>query len=218
MTPYVEEYLEVGSKSAASLAVALGRCQVGEGARVLDFGCGLGRTLRFLRGHDWRLSGCDVHVAAVTWAAAAFPEVTFVVNGPSPPLPYPDASFEAIYAVSVFTHFDWEAQVAWANEMARCLACGGYLLVTTMGPHALGGFPNLATEIRRNRLAVEGFDFVRSGPNFNDNAAFHTSEGLARLAGSELELESWTSGGLDGFQDLAILRRKRRHESQPETG
>lgn len=210
MTPYIGEYLEVGRKSAASLRTALVAAGIGEGARILDFGCGLGRTLRFLDGQGWRLHGCDVNAPAIGWSASAFAAIEFAVNGGDPPLPYGDGAFEAIYAVSVFTHFDREAQASWFGEMARCLADGGRLLVTTMGPHALGGFPNLATDERRAALAAEGFAFVAGGPDFNDNGAFHTGPGIAGLAGPELALESWTSGGLDGFQDLAILRRRPR--------
>jgi SAM-dependent methyltransferase len=213
MTPYIGEYLEVGRKSAASIGAALAAGGLGPGARVLDFGCGLARTLRFLRGAGFELKGCDVDAAAIGWSAAAFPEIGFAVNRPEPPLPYGDAAFEAIYAVSVFTHFGRPSQEAWMREMARCLADHGLLLVTTMGRHALGGFPNLATAERRAELDDAGFVFVPGGERFNDNGAFHTAAGLARLAGPELELEAWTSGGLDGFQDLAVLRRLPRPSS-----
>ena len=210
MTPYIGEYLEVGRKSAFSIGAALAAGRLAPGSRVLDFGCGLARTLRFLRGSGFELRGCDVDAAAVAWSASAFPEIGFAVNHPHPPLPYPDAAFDAVYAVSVFTHFDRQGQEAWMREMARCLADDGLLLLTTMGPHALGGFPNLATAERRAELQGEGFVYVAGGPRFNDNGAFHTAEGLARLAGAEFALESWTSGGLDGFQDLALLRRRAR--------
>jgi SAM-dependent methyltransferase len=215
MTPYIREYLEVGRKSAASIGAALELGGLGPGDRVLDFGCGLARTLRSLVGTDWQLRGCDVDAAAIAWSASAFPEIGFAVNSPQPPLPYPDADFEAIYAVSVFTHFDRDAQSAWMREMARCLADDGMLLVTTMGPHALGGFPNLDTAERRSELREEGFSYVPGGDRFNDNGAFHTPEGLARLAGADFSLESWQSGGLDGFQDLAILRRGPRVPAPP---
>ncbi len=210
MTPYIGEYLEVGRKSAASIGATLDSAGLGADSRVLDFGCGLARTLRFLGDRGWRLHGCDVNAPAVAWSASAFPGIAFAVNAEEPPLPYPPSSFDAIYAVSVFTHFDRAAQLAWMSEMARCLADGGLLLVTTMGPHALGGFPNLASPERRARLAEEGFDFVPGGSSFNDNGAFHTAEGLARLAGEVFHLESWKSGGLDGFQDLAVLIRRPR--------
>lgn len=210
MTPYIGEYLEVGRKSAASLEKALVAAGLGGGARILDFGCGLARTLRFFEDRGWRLHGCDINAPAVAWSAGAFPEIAFAVNGEAPPLPYGEASFEAIYAVSVFTHFGEQAQRRWLAELARCLADGGLLLATTMGPHALGGFPNLATAERRARLEREGFDYVPAGTSFNENGAFHTAAGLARLAGDTFVLESWVSGGLDGFQDLALLRRRSR--------
>lgn len=207
MTPYIAEYLEVGRKSAASIGAALELGGLDPGARVLDFGCGLARTLRFLRGSGWQLQGCDIDAEAIGWSASAFSEIGFAVNGPRPPLPYDDASFEAIYAVSVFTHFDRAGQELWMREMARCLADDGLLLLTTMGPHALGGFPNLATAERLAALREDGFAYAAGGPRFNDNGAFHTAAGLARLAGADFTLESWSSGGLDGFQDLALLRR-----------
>lgn len=212
MTPYIAEYLEVGRKSAASLEAAMKAAGVAPGAAILDFGCGLSRTLRFFTNEEgWRLHGCDINAAAIAWSAASFPGIRFAGNRADPPLPYGDASFAAIYAVSVFTHFAEGAQVGWLEEMARCLEDGGLLLVTTMGPHALTGFPNLDTAERRARLEQRGFDFVpgESG-EFNGNGAFHTAAGLGRLAGRHFHLESWACGGLDGFQDLALLRRQPR--------
>lgn len=210
MTPYIREYLEVGAKSAASIDAALRNVLTEDVPRVLDFGCGLGRTLRFLRDRRYELFGCDVHAAAIQWAASAFPDIRFEINAEAPPLPYGSATFDAIFAVSVFTHFDETAQRSWAQEMARCLRDQGVLVLTTMGPHALSGFPNLNTPERLQVLARAGFDYVPAAGSFNDNGAFHTAEGLARLMGSDFELLSWKSGGLDGFQDLSVLRRRSR--------
>lgn len=210
MTPYIREYLEVGAKSAASIDAALRNVLTEDVPRVLDFGCGLGRTLRFLRDRRYELFGCDVHAAAIQWAASAFPDIRFEINAEVPPLHYGSATFDAIFAVSVFTHFDETAQRSWAQEMARCLRDQGVLVLTTMGPHALSGFPNLNTPERLQVLARAGFDYVPAAGSFNDNGAFHTAEGLDRLMGSDFELLSWKSGGLDGFQDLSVLRRRSR--------
>jgi SAM-dependent methyltransferase len=209
MTPYVKEFLDVGAKAAAAIAAALAEQEIRSDSAVdvLDFGCGLSRTLRFMpRGH-WRLHGCDVDGETIAWSRSAFADVAYQVNAAQPPLPFPEGHFAAAFAVSVFTHFDFADQRLWAAEMARILPPGGILVVTTMGPHALTGFPNLFLPENRDRLATEGFFLAPGGEKFNERGAFHNAAGLVRCFAPHFELLDWRSGGLDGFQDLSILRR-----------
>lgn len=105
------------------------------GKRVLDFGCGAGRTLRqFVPEADAaRFSGCDIDQNSIAWLDANLsPPFTAFVNGERPPLPQPGGSFDLIYAVSVFTHLtsEWSS---WLLELRRVLADDGLLLVTFMG-------------------------------------------------------------------------------------
>jgi SAM-dependent methyltransferase len=209
MTPYVAEYLEVGRKSAAAIGSSLAAHGITpeQDLDVLDFGCGLSRTLRFLPRGVWRLHGCDIDADTVGWSKSALPDVGFAVNGNEPPLPFPPQEFAAVYAVSVFTHFNLGDQRCWAAEMARILKPGGILVVTTMGPHALTGFPNLNLPENRARLESEGFFLAPGGEKFNERGAFHTARGLERCFAPFFEVLDWQSGGLDGFQDLSVLRR-----------
>src|SRR5947208_884804 len=55
------------------------------------------------------------------------------VNGLAPPLAFDDASFDLVYALSVFTHLTGDLQVAWRDELRRVLRPGGRLLITTHG-------------------------------------------------------------------------------------
>lgn len=215
MTPWIWEYLQVGEVAAGSVRAAFeDACLAstrdtadGGAPRVLDFGCGLGRTLRFLLDTCWHLEGCDVDARSVEWSRTAFPQIRFEVNAPEPPLPYPSSTFDGLFAVSVFTHFDAPQQSAWAAEVARVLRAGGLALITTMGVHALGGFPNLHSDDNRRTLEEAGFFVDEGGEDFNSRGAFHTRAGIEDIFGDGFEVLSHRPGGVDGFQDLSVLRR-----------
>lgn len=107
-----------------------------DGKRVLDFGCGVGRTLRhFLadagRNEFW---GCDIDQASIAWLEAHLsPPFRFVVNRPEPPIALPSGTFDLIYCISVFTHLT-DTWSAWLLELHRLLASDGLLFATFMGP------------------------------------------------------------------------------------
>jgi SAM-dependent methyltransferase len=106
-----------------------------DGKRVLDFGCGAGRTLRQLVGGDGgtELWGCDIDVESIEWLNAHLaPQVHAFVNRELPPLDQPDKTFDLVYCVSVFTHLarSWSA---WLAELHRVLKPDGLVLVTFMG-------------------------------------------------------------------------------------
>ncbi|MEM9593069.1 MAG: methyltransferase domain-containing protein [Acidobacteriota bacterium] len=207
MTPWVWEFLDVGRASALAVQRELQAGGLAPDAthRVLDFGCGLGRTLRFLSHLPWHLAGCDVDTRSIDWLRRAMPDLEILPNEKDPPLPWPDGAFDGVFAISVFTHFDAGQQRQWAREIARVLRPGGAAAVSTMGPHAFGGFPNLSTPENEHQLTEEGFLFHPGGEAFNARGAFHTREGVEEVFRPHLDLILWTSGGVDGFQDLSLL-------------
>ena len=204
MTPWAMEYLEVGRRSAETIRRVLAEAGVRAEAshKVLDFGCGLARTLRHLTSTAWDLWGSDVDEDSVVWSQRAVPEVQFEANGVDPPLPFDSEFFDAVYAISVFTHFSTDHQHRWAEELARVLRPGGIAVVTTMGPWAFDPLPPEA------QAPLPGFWFVPVSGAFNNSAAIHTEDGLEHFFHPDFEKESWTRGGLDGFQDLGVFRRR----------
>lgn len=208
LTPFVSEYLRIGRRSAVALEAAILRSGLKGEARVLDFGCGSARTLRHLRKSGWILHGCDIDTEAIAWARRALPDVDLRVTGEHPPLPWPDGTFDAIWAVSVFTHLSGRAQQEWFAELARVLRPGGVLLISTMGISVIGAFADHDTQSNRSQLAAEGHLFRTRPGDFNDQAAFHTPAGIRALAAPWFDLEEWAEQGLDGFQDLSVLRRR----------
>ena len=102
---------------------------------VLDWGCGSGRTLLWLRRYEgWRARyhGCDVDTAAVTWLQAQGVERVTTCDE-LPPLPYEDGSFAGLFGFSVLTHIPPERHRLWYEEFRRVLAPGGVAYVTTHG-------------------------------------------------------------------------------------
>jgi SAM-dependent methyltransferase len=113
--------------------------------RVLDFGCGAGRTLRhfFPEAAQCDFWGCDIDTDSVEWLKAALcPPFHVFQNRELPPLELESESLDLVYAVSVFTHLT-DSWSTWLLEMHRILASEGLLLATFIGP---GAAPHVTDE------------------------------------------------------------------------
>jgi SAM-dependent methyltransferase len=111
-----------------------------DGKRVLDFGCGAGRTLRHFTDEATRCEiwGCDIDEASIAWLKDNLsPPFQFVRGGEEPPLPFPAGHFDLIWAVSVFTHLA-DSWARWLCELHRLLRPGGLLLASFHGEGSAG--------------------------------------------------------------------------------
>jgi SAM-dependent methyltransferase len=107
-----------------------------ERAKVLDFGCGWGRHIRFLlrEMQPQQITGSDVDPDVIELCRRQIPGVRFETNGIAPPLSHPAGAFDAVYAQSVFSHLPEHAHMLWLEELVRVLRPGGLLIATTDGP------------------------------------------------------------------------------------
>jgi SAM-dependent methyltransferase len=133
----VDEFLRVGQACASLIRLHAGEMgtDLDHAGRVLDFGCGCGRTARwFLPGlKNTEFHGVDVDADAVGWCRQYLSPGQFAVNGPAPPLAFSAEHFDVIYCLSVFTHLDEAMQDLWLSELARILKPDGILLLTVHG-------------------------------------------------------------------------------------
>jgi len=132
----VARYDELGRSCADHISRIHPQDWTWEGKRILDFGCGAGRTLRHFLGlpASTELYGCDLHGGSISWMQVHLPHRLEVFeNDFQPPLDVPDGHFDLVYALSVFTHIS-EGWAGWILEMQRILAPGGLLLATFLGP------------------------------------------------------------------------------------
>jgi len=139
-----EDFDDFGRRSAAGIEALLPERWTFEGKRVLDFGCGAGRTLRHFvcAGEVAEFHGCEIDAASVAWLERHLsPPFRVALVGEAPPLPYQTSFFDLVYAVSVFTHLT-DLWSAWLLDLHRVLRPDGLLIATFLGPggpHGIAG-------------------------------------------------------------------------------
>jgi SAM-dependent methyltransferase len=106
-----------------------------DGRRVLDFGCGAGRTLRHFLADAQAAEfwGADIDAASIEWLDRNLcPPLHATRSSVVPPLGLDHGSFDLIWALSVFTHLT-DNSLPWLVELHRLLKPGGFLIATYMG-------------------------------------------------------------------------------------
>jgi SAM-dependent methyltransferase len=128
-------YDALGAETKAALLALLPDDWSFAGRRVLDFGCGAGRTLRHMlaEAETAEVWGADVDAASIEWLSEHLcPPLRALRCGERPPLPFADGSIDLAWAISVFTHLT-DASAAWLLELHRVLRPGGLLMASYMG-------------------------------------------------------------------------------------
>lgn len=211
-----ESYLRNGQAIARCLVDALNKHGATLRHRVvLDFACGPGRVISELASatESCSLHGSDIDAEAIAWASENLSSVAeFSTNTTSAPTDYPDAMFDVIYSVSLFTHLNTAAQDEWLAEMQRLLKPGGTLLVTTHGRFTLDS----CTPDERAALQREGIVYrtdhkgrfkVDGLPDFYQTT-FHTVDYVQRHWGRYFSIVEHIEGGLNGHQDMVVMRKR----------
>ena len=130
-------------------------------SRVLDFGCGWGRIIRFFLKDvaPERLVGVDRFSGARAASRQTNRWSRFVGCETLPPTDLEPESFDLIYAYSVFSHLSEESHLRWLAEFERLLRPGGILIVTTF-PRAVleGTSPEVAGRFEPLDLALDSYD------------------------------------------------------------
>lgn len=197
---------------------------LGAGMRGLDFGCSSGRVVRVLAAAhpdiDWH--GCDPIGGAIEWAQEHLPDVSFLHSPERPPLPYESACFDFVYAISIWSHFDAPAALAWLSEMKRIVKPGGALLMSTHG------YSTIAHDGRTDRRSSAQLEEVRAalfdsgfwyraefGPqgdhgvaNAEWGTAFLTPEWLLARVTGDWRVCTFAPGRVEDNQDLYVLERR----------
>jgi SAM-dependent methyltransferase len=204
-------------------ALAGAGAQLRAGMRALDFGCSSGRVVSVLGAAypDVEWHGCDPIESSIAWADANLPGIDFRVSPVEPPLDYDDASFDLVFAISIWSHFAEGAAVRWLDEMHRILRPGGSLVLTTHGyqtlafydEHAL--FPRAELKTIRDALYSSGFWFAPIFGEEGDWGLKNPDWGLAFLTPEWLLAHAWPHWRVDAFgagrnqdnQDVFVLER-----------
>lgn len=206
--PDIGVFLVSGKNAADSIRSVLQKNAVSfeSLSAVLDFGCGCGRVIRHCSHSGATITGCDYNPALIQWCRESLRFARFEINQLVPPLPFPDGSFDLIYALSVFTHMPEELQHQWMRELSRVLKSPGHLLITAHGEHYLRDLDETqATQFRQGQLVVKEL----GEPGSNHFGAYHPYSYVEQHLSKGFEIAAFEKEGALGnpSQDLYLLRK-----------
>jgi SAM-dependent methyltransferase len=198
-SPDAQNFITIGKTCANDIHSALLKVghNLGEFKRILDFGCGCGRTLIYLKdlAPHAQFAGTDIDAGAIEWCKEHLRFATFTVGPASPPTGYVSDTFDFIYAISVFTHLDEDYQFSWLEELRRIAKPGGVLLLT----------------VDSSLVGEKDFVFQRSYedglfPAWYQNA-FHSKDYVVENFGKYFEVMGYLARGMNEHQDIVLLRK-----------
>ncbi len=104
---------------------------------ILDFGSGSGSSIPYMlaRFPGSELTCLDVSKRSLELAASRFSSQASFVSFDGTTLPFPDASFDIVFAACVFHHIDHDSHLGLLREWQRVLRPGGMALVYEHNPN-----------------------------------------------------------------------------------
>ncbi len=234
-----ETFRVQGLKMYTDLVDTIEHYALPKAGRLLDWGCGCGRVLRwFLQRNDFLIKnattspdepplGCDIDPDAIGWCrthyGARFEQVPF-----DPPTQLPTAAYDLVMACSVLTHLDRDRQLAWLAEVHRWLLPGGYFLASTNAEFAFRlQHPTLRHEGWRRWVETHAARWWRPPlmrdildgmpdpnirwviPEDTYRMVFAPRWFTEKLCAQYFDVLGYIECGLDGYQDLIVCRKRR---------
>lgn len=109
------------------------------GRNALDFGCGAGRSTRFLKRHGFTAVGVDISLQMLELARAADPCGTYVQVGDGDLGGLEDGAFDLALAAFTFDNIPTrEAKIRALGELRRVSRPGGAVVVVVSAPEIYG--------------------------------------------------------------------------------
>jgi 2-polyprenyl-3-methyl-5-hydroxy-6-metoxy-1,4-benzoquinol methylase len=136
--PDLNHYSAVGESALNVMTSCLALAGAKEPQTILDFGCGSGRVLRWLRAAypGASLHASDVRQDSLRFCATQFRATTWLSSANLADIEAP-ARFDLIWAGSVATHLSEERTQTLLRKLCSWLNNGGVSIVTTHGRKAL---------------------------------------------------------------------------------
>lgn len=198
-TPDAQNFVTVGKTCAADIQSALAKVgrDLGSFTRILDFGCGCGRTLVHLKdlAAAAQIDGTDIDASAIEWCRQHISFAEFSLTKESPPIDYPSDTFDFIYAISVFTHMNEDRQFRWLAELRRIAKPGAVLLLT----------------VDSSLVSDEDFVFQHSYeeglfPAWYQNT-YHSREYVFTNFGTYFDVLGYFPRGMNAHQDVVVMQK-----------
>jgi ubiquinone/menaquinone biosynthesis C-methylase UbiE len=103
--------------------------ELAPGSRVLELGCGSGKTLRAMGQRGWNVTGIDFSSTAVLLSRQVYsdPSQGQVMVADVRKSPFKNATFDAVFAIHVIGHMPEYDRREITHEVNRILKPGGFL-------------------------------------------------------------------------------------------
>lgn len=124
--------------------------------RVLELGCGLGYDTRWLVQAGGQVTALDGSAVALDRLASALPGPQYVQHCLPAPLPFPDASFDAVVAGLSLHYFTWDDTLSIMNEVHRVLRPGGLFVFAVNASNDVEFGYGRGVEIEAGLFAFDG--------------------------------------------------------------
>ena len=103
--------------------------QLEPGSKVLDIGCGNGKTISALINMGMDVTGLDFSPSAIDYCVKTFGDKAKFTIAECDRIPFPNDSFDAVTAVHILEHLDDRQLSDTVKEVQRVLAPGGKVFV-----------------------------------------------------------------------------------------
>jgi SAM-dependent methyltransferase len=186
--------------------------------RILDFGCGCARVLRFMGelAPESTFQASDVDGEAVSWCTESYPfevrrgRYTFTVNADWPPTPFKSDHFDLVLGISVFTRLPEARQLAWLAELRRVARPDGLLVLSTQGDalvrrHVGAEDNGILDRHGFLHLGRDGHGGLPEG----SQAAWHTRAYIDRVWSRYFHIAAHVPAGIADRQDLVLCAKRR---------
>jgi ubiquinone/menaquinone biosynthesis C-methylase UbiE len=154
--------------------------------RIVDFGSGWGRITRTLleKVPATKVHALDVDSQMTALVNTTLPGVNALTISPEPPTILGDASVDALVAFSVFSHLSGPAHEAWAREIGRVVAPGGFAAVTVLDQAFFGQIAGAQAAVKTGKadsfaesLAKTFGDLVAAQAGYNAGEIQYAASG-----------------------------------------
>jgi SAM-dependent methyltransferase len=193
---------------------------------ILDFGIGSGRLARMFHDFTGSYTGVDVDRELVEWINGSLPWVNAIATIAKDPLPFPDASFDCVISISVFTHMNEVDSKFYLQELYRVTKPGAVLFLTVSGTRVIQRA--LTEQTVEDMLAISHDAILEASARLNDPAdgfcfahqkshlATDTYDYGATFVSENYIYREWSKlfsvysvvrGGIHDFQDIAVVGR-----------
>jgi SAM-dependent methyltransferase len=170
--------------------------------RILDFPCGHGRVLRYLRARypNAEITACDLNRDGVDFCEATFGAIPVYSDNDPSVIPLPKDTFDLIWVGSLLTHFDHARWTQFLTFFRSLLKPGGMLVFSTHGRYTFARMVD-----GEHSYAISERDFPEVRDQFESCGFGYADYDWSPNYGSSFATAAWVCQLLASIPDFRLI-------------